>query len=196
MPGWILPLGIAGVVIASFVGIYNGLVTARNRFKNAFAQIDVQLKRRYDLIPGLLETAKAYLAHESETLENVVAARNEAMAAAKAAGLNPGDPASMKALGSAEALLGGALGKLSVVMEAYPDLKGNETMEQFMEELTSTENRIAFSRQEFNDQIMRYNIAREKFPNTIVASMFNFVRADQLQIEFAEGGREAPKIAF
>ena len=122
MPGWILPLGIAGVVIASFVGIYNGLVTARNRFKNAFAQIDVQLKRRYDLIPGLLETAKAYLAHESETLENVVAARNEAMAAAKAAGLNPGDPASMKALGSAEALLGGALGKLSVVIEAYPDL--------------------------------------------------------------------------
>jgi LemA protein len=195
MNEWIV-LGIGAACLASCVGIYNGLVTARNRFKNGFAQIDVQLKRRYDLIPGLLETARAYLTHESETLENVVNARNGAMAAAKAAGLNPGDPESMKALGSAEALLGGALGKLSVVMEAYPDLKGNETMEQFMEELTSTENRIAFSRQEFNDHIMRYNIAREKFPNTIVASMFNFVRADQLQIEFAEGGRDAPQISF
>ena len=192
---WVV-LGVIVLLVLSFIGIYNGLVTARNRYKNAFAQIDVQLKRRYDLIPNLVESTQGYLSHEKDTLHAVIAARNEAANAASAAGSNPGSPDAMKALGSAEGILGAAMGRFNVVMEAYPDLKANTTIAQMMEELTSTENRISFSRQAFNDSVMSYNIQREKFPNTVVAGMFGFGLANQLEIEFAEGGREAPKVSF
>lgn len=184
------------ILIMVLVGIYNRLVKAKGRYVNAFAQIDVQLKRRYDLIPNLVETAKGYLKHEKETLDAVTRARNTALAAAEAAAGKPGDPGAMLALGEAEAGLLGALGKLNVVVEAYPDLKANTSMEKVMEELTSTENKISFSRQAFNDAIMTYNIARESFPAVIFAGMFGFGPAEQLQIKFEEGGREAPKVEF
>jgi len=192
----VIIVGINIVLLVFIIGIYNGLVAAKNRFKNAFSQIDVQLKRRYDLIPNLVETAKGYMEHEKETLQGVIEARNSAMMAAKVAGSDPSNPEAMKALGSAESLLGSALGKLSVVMEAYPDLKANTTMEKLMEELTSTENRVAFARQAFNDSVMGYNTQREKFPANIVAGLFQFGEANQLQIEFPDGSREAPKISF
>jgi len=194
--GLIITIVVLIILVLMFVGIYNKLVAAKNHFKNAFAQIDVQLKRRYDLIPNLLETVKGYMSHEKETLDAVVSARNTALGAAKAAGLNPGDPQSMKSLGGAESALGGALGKLNIVMEAYPDLKADQSVSQLMEELASTENRIAYSRQAFNDSVMTYNITREKFPNVMLAGMFGFTAADQLEIEFEPGGREAPKIQF
>ncbi len=178
-----------------FVGQYNALVTLRNRFKNAFAQIDVQLKRRYDLIPNLVETAKGYLKHERETLEAVTAARNAAFSAGQQAAANPGDPAAMQALSSADAGLTGALGRLMVVAEAYPDLKANQNMMQLTEELTSTENKVAFARQAYNDSVMGYNTKREVFPTNIVAGMFNFGPAELFQIENA-AEREAPKVTF
>ena len=177
------------------VGIYNSLVTLRNRFKNAFAQIDVQLKRRYDLIPNLVETAKGYLKHERETLEAVIKARNIAAAAAQAVAANPADGNAMKSLVSAEAGLGGALSRLMVVSEQYPDLKANQNMMQLTEELTSTENKIAFARQAYNDSVMTYNNAREVFPNVIFAGMFGFQPAELLKIEDATE-RTAPKVSF
>lgn len=177
------------------VGIYNTLVALRNRFKNAFSQIDVQLKRRYDLIPNLVETAKGYLKHERETLEAVIKARNIALAASQSAAANPADAGAMKSLMSAEIGLGGALSRLMVVAEQYPDLKANQNMMQLTEELTSTENRIAFARQAYNDSVMTYNTSRETFPNVIFAGMFNFQPAELFAIEDA-AERSAPKVSF
>ena len=177
------------------IGKYNGLVTLRNRFKNAYAQIDVQLKRRYDLIPNLVETAKGYMAHERGTLEAVTAARNIAYAASKAAASNPGDAAAMKNLGSAESGLGGALSRLMVVSEQYPDLKANQNMMQLTEELTSTENKISFARQAYNDSVMTYNTAREVFPTNLIANTFNFTAAELFQVDKPEE-KEAPKVKF
>lgn len=177
------------------VGIYNGLVTLRNRFKNAFAQIDVQLKRRYDLIPNLVETAKGYLKHERETLEAVIKARNIASAAAQAAAANPSDANAMRGLMSAEAGLGGALSRLMVVSEQYPDLKANQNMAQLTEELTSTENKISFARQAYNDSVMTYNTKRETFPTVILAGAFGFQPAELFKIEDPTE-RNAPKVQF
>jgi LemA protein len=190
----ILLLGVVFVVIFG-VGIYNRLISLRNRFKNAYAQIDVQLKRRYDLIPNLVETAKGYLSHERETLESVIAARNQASSANDKAAANPGDPDAIKGVMGAESALTGALGRLFAVMEAYPDLKANQNMAQLSEELTSTENKVAFARQAYNDSVMVYNTNRETFPNNIVAGMFNFTEAQLFEIE-DEGEREAPKVSF
>ena len=188
---------LAVLVVLAFwgVGIYNGLVTARNAFKNAFAQIDVQLTRRYDLIPNLVEVAKGYLKHERETLEAVIQARAAAVSGLAAAKANPGDPAAMAALGGAESGLAGALSRLMVVAEAYPDLKANQNMMQLSEELTSTENRIAFARQAYNDSVMAYNNKREVFPSNIIAGMFGFVAAALLEIT-DPAQREAPKVSF
>src|SRR4051812_26128406 len=177
------------------VGIYNGLVTLRNRFKNAFAQIDVQLKRRYDLIPNLVETAKGYLKHERETLEAVIKARNIAASTAQAAAANPSDANAMRGLMSAEAGLGGALSRLMVVSEQYPDLKANQNMMQLTEELTSTENKISFARQAYNDSVTLFNTARERFPTNLIAGMFNFAEAALFQVDVA-AEREAPKVKF
>ena len=177
------------------MGAYNGLVTLRNRFKNAFAQIDVQLKRRYDLIPNLVETAKGYMKHEAGTLEAVIQARNSAASAGALAAANPGDPAAMKQLMGAEAALTGTLGKLFALSEAYPDLKANQTMSQLMEELTSTENKVSFARQSFNDSVMVYNTKREVFPSNIVAGMFSFGAAEMFQIT-DEAEKAAPKVQF
>ena len=188
---------LAVLVVFAFwgVGIYNGLVTARNAFKNAFAQIDVQLTRRYDLIPNLVEVAKGYLKHERETLEAVIQARAAAVSGLAAAKANPGDPAAMAALGGAESGLAGALSRLMVVAEAYPDLKANQNMMQLTEELTSTENRIAFARQAYNDSVMAYNNKREVFPSNIIAGMFGFIAAALLEIT-DPGQREAPTVSF
>ncbi|NLS90643.1 MAG: LemA family protein [Planctomycetaceae bacterium] len=183
------------VLVVVVVGMYNKLVTLRNRYKNAFAQIDVQLKRRYDLIPNLVETAKGYLKHERETLEAVIAARNQAASAGQAAAANPGDPSAMRSLGSAEGALSSALGRLFAVVEAYPDLKANQNMMALQEELTSTENKIAFSRQAYNDAVTYYNTQRELFPTVIIAGMFNFQAANLFEIEEAQE-REAPKVSF
>ena len=184
------------VVVGGFVaGAYNKLVTLRNRYKNAYAQIDVQLKRRYDLIPNLVETAKGYLKHESGTLEAVTAARNVAYAAAKAAAANPGDASAMKNLTAAESGLGGTLSRLMMVSESYPDLKANQNMMQLTEELTSTENKISFARQSYNDSVMTYNTDREVFPSNIIAGMFNFMPAELFVIEKPEQ-KEAPKVSF
>jgi LemA protein len=184
------------IVVAIFaVSVYNGLVRARNAYKNAFAQIDVQLKRRHDLIPNLVETAKAYLKHERETLEAVTQARTSAVTAQAAAAANPGDPAAMQNLGGAENVLTQALGRLFAVAEAYPDLKANQNMMQLSEELTSTENRVAFARQAYNDSVMTYNNKREVFPSSVVAGMFNFAPAALFEIE-EPGQREAPKVQF
>jgi LemA protein len=176
-------------------GIYNGLVTLRNRFKNAFAQIDVQLKRRYDLIPNLVEVAKGYLKHERETLEAVIAARNTAYAASKAAAANPADAGAMKGLLGAEAGLAGAMSRLMVVAEQYPDLKANQNMMQLTEEMTSTENKISFARQAYNDSVMSYNTTRESFPTNVLAGMFNFTEAQLFQIENT-AERAAPQVKF
>jgi LemA protein len=183
------------LVVFFFIGQYNRLVTARNAFKNAFAQIDVQLTRRYDLIPNLVETAKGYIKHERETLEAVIKARNSAMAGLKAASSDPGNAAAVAQLAGAEATLGGALGRLFALAEAYPDLKANQNMMQLSEELTSTENKVAFARQAYNDAVMSYNNAREVFPSSIVAGMFNFTPAQLLDIAKPEA-REAPKVSF
>jgi len=184
------------IVLALFVAaIYNKLVTLRNRFKNAFAQIDVQLKRRYDLIPNLVETAKSYMAHERETLEAVIAARNQAASANQKAAANPSDPNAMKGLLGAEALLGGAMSKLLVTVERYPNLKANEHMSQLMEELTSTENKIAFARQAYNDSVMTYNTGCETFPNVMIAGPMGFQAAVLFEVK-SEEVREAPKVSF
>jgi LemA protein len=183
------------LVVFFFIGQYNRLVTARNAFKNAFAQIDVQLTRRYDLIPNLVETAKGYIKHERETLEAVIKARNSAVAGLKAASSDPGNAAAVTQLAGAEATLGGALGRLFALAEAYPDLKANQNMMQLSEELTSTENKVAFARQAYNDAVMSYNNAREVFPSSIVAGMFNFTPAQLLDIGKPEA-REAPKVSF
>ena len=179
------------------IGIYNGLITARNAFKNAFAQIDVQLSRRYDLIPNLVEVAKGYMAHERDTLEAVIRARSAAVSGLGAAKANPGDPAAMAQLASAEQGLSGVLGRLMVLTENYPDLKANQNMMQLTEELTSTENKVAFARQAYNDSVMSYNNRREVFPNNILAGMFNFQPAALLEITEADAHkREAPKVSF
>jgi LemA protein len=192
--GWII-LGI--IVLAAFfvIGLYNGLVTARNAFKNAFAQIDVQLTRRHDLIPNLVETVKGYLAHERNTLEAVINARNTAVAGLKAAAANPGDPGAVQQLAGAENALTGALGKLFALAEAYPDLKANRNMMQLSEELTTTENKVAFARQAYNDSVMGYNNRREVFPSSVVAGMFNFLPAQLLEIESPQK-REVPSVSF
>jgi LemA protein len=177
------------------VGIYNSLVALRNQFKNAFAQIDVQLKRRYDLIPNLVETAKAYMKHEQGTLEGVTKARNIAFAASQTAAANPTDPSAMKGLVSAEGGLTGALSRLMVVAEQYPDLKANQNMMQLTEELTSTENKIAFARQAYDDAVMVYNTSRETFPNVVLAGMFGFQPAELFKVEDPTE-RGAPKVSF
>ena len=192
--GWIL-LIIVIVAIVWIVGIYNGLVAGRNRFKNAFAQIDVQLTRRYDLIPNLVEVAKGYLKHERETLEAVISARNSAVSGLKAAASDPGSAAAVQQLAGAESQLGGALGRLFALAEAYPDLKANSTMMQLSEELTSTENKVAFARQAFNDSVLTYNTMREQFPGSIVAGMFSFLPAQLLELA-NPAAREAPKVSF
>jgi LemA protein len=191
----IVILGLIVLVVFFFIGTYNRLVTARNAFKNAFAQIDVQLTRRYDLIPNLVETAKGYLKHERETLEAVIQARNSAMAGLKAAAANPADAAAVAQLQGAEAQLGGALGRLFALAEAYPDLKANQNMMQLSEELTSTENKVAFARQAYNDAVMSYNNAREVFPSNLIAGPFNFGPAQMLEAAKPEA-REAPKVSF
>ncbi|HEY5042055.1 MAG TPA: LemA family protein [Verrucomicrobiae bacterium] len=188
-------VALAIIVAMMVVGVYNKLVTMRNRYKNAYAQIDVQLKRRYDLIPNLVETAKGYMAHERGTLEAVTAARNIAYAASKAAAANPGDASAMKNLTAAETGLGGTLSRLMMVSEAYPDLKANQNMMQLTEELTSTENKISFARQAYNDSVMTYNTDREVFPSSLVAGMFNFGAAELFVIDKPEE-KEAPKVSF
>lgn len=195
MTAMIILVIILVIVIAWSVGIYNKLVTLRNRFKNAFAQIDVQLKRRYDLIPNLVEIAKSYMKHERETLEAVIQARNQAQQAEKKAADQPDDPEAMKNLIGAEQTLTGSLGRLFALSENYPDLKANQNMMQLSEELSSTENKIAFARQAFNDSVMNYNTYREKFPNMIFAGAFGFSPAQQFLIESPEE-REAPKVSF
>ncbi|MDR2673297.1 MAG: LemA family protein [Opitutaceae bacterium] len=191
----IITLGIIVLLVLFVIGIYNKLVGLRNRFKNAFAQIDVQLKRRYDLIPNLVETAKAYMKHERETLEAVIAARNTAYAASKAAAANPADSGAVKSLLNAESGLGGALSRLMVVAEQYPDLKANQNMMQLTEELTSTENKIAFARQAYNDSVMTYNTQREVFPSVIFAGMFGFGPAELFHVD-TPAERQAPKVSF
>ena len=193
--GWIFLAIIIAAVIGA-ISIYNGLVTMRNRFKNAFAQIDVQLKRRYDLIPNLVETAKGYIKHERETLEAVIKARNQAVAAAQAAGANPGNPAAMQQLGQAEGALTGVLGRMFALAESYPDLKANQNMLALQEELSSTENKVAFSRQGFNDSVMEYNTKRESFPDSIFAGMFGFTAAELLQATESAEERKAPQVKF
>lgn len=183
------------ILAFGIIGIYNRLVTLRNRFKNAFAQIDVQLKRRYDLIPNLVETAKGYMKHERETLEAVIQARNAASDANKKAAAHPEDPNAVKNLMGAEAGLTGTLGRLFALSEAYPDLKANQNMMQLTEELTSTENKISFARQAFNDSVMAYNTTRETFPTNILSGMFNFQEAQLFEIDRAQEG-QAPKISF
>jgi LemA protein len=183
------------VVVALCIGIYNRLITLKNRYKNAFSQIDVQLKRRYDLIPNLVETAKGYMKHERETLEAVTAARSRAVAADKEAAENPGDPNAMRNLMGAEAALTGTLGKLFALSESYPNLKADQNMMQLSEELTSTENKVAFARQSYNDAVMRYNTARETFPNNLLANTFNFGPAELFEIENPEE-REAVEVSF
>jgi len=196
MPGVLIVVIVLLVLVFLVVGIYNGLVRARNQYKNAYAQIDVQLKRRYDLIPNLVETVKGYIKHERETLEAVVAARNTAIAASKAAAANPGDPTVMRNLSQAEGGLTGALGRLFAVAEAYPDLKANQNMMMLQEELTSTENKVAFARQAFNDAVTAYNNRREVFPNSVIAGMFGFGPAELLASTEAPEERKAPKVQF
>jgi LemA protein len=187
----VIILGLIGLGI----GLYNKLVTGRNRYQNAFAQIDVQLTRRHDLIPNLVETAKGYLQHERETLEGVIAARNRAVNSLQQAAKDPSNPESIMDLGEAEQGLSGALGRLFALAEAYPDLKANENMMQLSEELISTENKVSFARQAFNDAVMQYNIGRETFPGNIIAGWFNFQPATLLEIE-DEAKREVPKVSF
>ncbi|MEI6787502.1 MAG: LemA family protein [bacterium] len=183
------------VVVLMVISIYNRLVALRNRFKNAFSQIDVQLKRRYDLIPNLVETAKGYIKHERETLEAVISARNQAYAANQKAAANPEDALAMQGLMKAEGQMAGVLGRLMMVAEAYPDLKANQNMMQLSEELTSTENKISFARQAYNDSVMVYNTARETFPNVVIANSFGFTAATLFELESPAEG-QAPKVKF
>ena len=193
---WIVIGAIILVLGATVMGIYNKLITLKNRYKNAFAQIEVQLKRRYDLIPNLVETVKGYMAHERETLEAVIQARNQAVSGLQRAASDPGDPNAIKNLASAEGVLGGALGRLMVLSEAYPDLKASENMKQLTEELTSTENKVSFSRQAFNDAVTAYKIYRQSFPPAIFAGMFGHTQ-DASLLEFDSAAiAEAPKVSF
>jgi LemA protein len=191
---WIV-LGVFVLLAFFVISIYNRLVSGRNAYKNAFAQIDVQLSRRHDLIPNLVETAKGYMKHERETLEAVITARNQAISGLKSAAANPGDAAAVQQLAGAENVLSGALGRLFALAEAYPDLKANQTMMQLSEELTSTENKVAFARQAFNDAVMNYNNTREVFPNSIIANTFTFAPAQLLEIESPEK-RAVPQVKF
>ena len=189
-------IGLVAVLLIVFIiGAYNSLVTLRNRYKNAYSQIDVQLKRRYDLIPNLVETAKGYLAHERGTLEAVIAARNTAVTANTRAAQNPGDSSAMKEISSAESALSGVMGRLFALAESYPDLKANTTMLNLMEELTSTENKVSFARQAYNDSVMAYNTRREVFPTNLIAGPFNFGPAELFVIEKPEQ-KDAPKVSF
>lgn len=193
----LVTLGIIVVFVVFVIGIYNKLVSLKNQHENAFAQIEVQLKRRYDLIPNLVETAKGYLKHESETLEAVIAARNAAANGLAAAAADPANGKLMQDFAGMEGALGSALGKLSVVVEAYPDLKANENMMQVSEELTSTENKVSFARQNFNDSVMSYNVYKQSFPNNIVAGMFGHaVDATLLEFEDSKEIQAAPKVQF
>jgi LemA protein len=192
---WIL-LAVVVVLVIWVIAIYNGLVTLRNRFKNAFSQIDVQLKRRYDLIPNLVESVKGYLQHERGTLEAVVKARGSAVSAAQAAAARPGDPSAMQGLAQAEGALGGALGRLLAVFEQYPDLKANQNVLGLQEELSSTENKIAFSRQAYNDSVMEYNTRRESFPSVVFAGALGFGAAELLQSTESAEERKVPKVSF
>jgi LemA protein len=192
----LIVIGIILLLVVVVGVIYNSLVTSKNRYKNAYSQIDVQLKRRYDLIPNLVETVKGYIKHERETLEAVIAARNMAVTANQRAAGNPGDPKAMKDLAGAEGMLSGALGRLFALAENYPDLKANQNMMQLQEELTSTENKVSFARQAFNDAVTAYNIACEKFPNNIIAGMFNFKTAQLLESTESPEERKAPKVQF
>ncbi|HZE58422.1 MAG TPA: LemA family protein [Chthoniobacterales bacterium] len=186
---------VAVVLVVFIVAGYNSLVTLRNRYKNAYSQIDVQLKRRYDLIPNLVETAKGYLAHERGTLEAVIAARNAAVTANTRAAQNPGDSSAMKEISSAETALSGVMGRLFALAESYPDLKANTTMLSLMEELTSTENKVSFARQAYNDSVMAYNTRREVFPTNLIAGPFNFGPAELFVIDKPEQ-KDAPKVSF
>jgi len=188
-------LGIIAAIVFWAIGIYNGLVNKRNRVRNAFAQIDVQLTRRYDLIPNLVEAVKGYMKHERETLEAVIQARNSAVSSLDAAKVDPANAEAMKKLGASEGALGSALGRLFALSEAYPDRKANQNMMQFQEELASTENKVAFSRQAFNDSVLTYNNAAENFPNNVIAGFFSFKLASFLEIE-SEEMREAPEVSF
>jgi LemA protein len=188
-------LAIIAVVFFYGVGIYNSLINLRNRVKNAFAQIDVQLTRRHDLIPNLVEAVKGYMKHERETLEAVIKARNAAVSSLEAAKVDPSNAAAIQQLGESEGALGAVLGRLFALSEAYPDLKANQNMIQFQEELTSTENKVAFSRQAFNDAVLNYNNKAENFPNNVIAGMFNFELASFLEIESPEK-REVPEVDF
>jgi LemA protein len=191
----LIVLGILVVVVIWAIRIYNNLVNLRNRVKNGFSQIDVQLTRRYDLIPNLIEAVKGYMSHERGTLEDVINARNSAVAGLKRAAADPSDPEAIEALAGAEATLGGTLGRLFALTESYPDLKANQNMMQFQEELASTENKVAFARQAFNDAVMSYNNGCQNFPNTLIANNFNFKHAAFLEIE-QEEKREVPKVSF
>ena len=191
---WVM-LAVVVLLFLFVIGIYNRLVTSRNGYKNAFAQIDVQLTRRYDLIPNLIETVKGYMAHERNTLEAVIKARNAAVSGLKSAAANPGDPTAVQGLASADNQLSGALGRLFALAEAYPDLKANQNMMQLSEELTSTENKVAFARQAYNDAVLSYNNTREVFPNSIIAGSFGFMPAQMLEIESPQK-REVPKVSF
>lgn len=195
MVGFIILLVVLAAIVLYFIGLYNGLITARNGYKNAFAQIDVQLTRRHDLIPNLVETAKGYLKHERETLEAVVQARNAAVSGLAAAKANPDDPQAMKNLAGSENQLTQTLGKLFALREAYPDLKASQNMMQLSEELTSTENKVAFARQAYNDAVLTYNNRREVFPTSIVSNMFHFEAAQMLEID-DPAKREAPTVSF
>jgi LemA protein len=194
MFGWIV-LGLCVLVVVFAIGAFNRLVALRNRVKNSFAQIDVQLTRRHDLIPNLVETAKGYIKHERETLEAVVAARNAAVAGLKMAAADPASARAIEQLGGAETALGAALSRLMAVVEAYPDLKANQNMMQLNEELSSTENRVAFARQSYNDSVMEYNNACETFPSGVIANMFQFRSGTMLEIE-SPAKREVPKVSF
>jgi LemA protein len=193
---WIVIGGIILVLGATVVGIYNKLISLKNRYQNAFAQIEVQLKRRYDLIPNLVETVKGYMSHERETLEAVIQARNQAVSGLQRAASDPGDPSAIQGLAAAEGVLGGAMGRLLALAEAYPDLKASENMKQLTEELTSTENKVSFSRQAFNDSVTAYNIYRQSFPPAIFAGMFGHTQ-DASLLEFDSAAiAEAPKVSF
>lgn len=192
----IILLVILAILLIWPVSIYNNLVALRNRFKNAFSQIDVQLKRRYDLIPNLVETAKGYMKHERETLEAVIQARNQAQQVEKSVAENPGDSNAIRKLAGSEQALSGALGRFFALSESYPDLKANQNMMQLTEELTSTENKISFARQAFNDAVMHYNTAREKFPNIFFANLFGFAVASQFELEDPDTERQAPQVSF
>ena len=193
--GWIVLAIVVALVIWAIM-IYNALVALRNRYKNAFSQIDVQLKRRYDLIPNLVESVKGYLAHERNTLEAVIRARGDALGAAKRAAAAPGDPGAMRGLAQAEGALGGALGRLVAVFEQYPELRANQNVLALQEELSSTENKVAFARQAFNDSVMEYNTRRESFPDAVFAGMFAFQPAELLQATESGEERKAPTVSF